>query len=157
MKKVRIYVLLTPQVVDTSFLECRLEYPAPQKFSRSYGGIKGVHIVADDMLIAAVDEKEHDKILREVLDTARRYNIKFNYNKTQLKKKEVFYMGVRLGIDGLKPDDKKIEAIIDMPDPVDKAGVQRLIGMLNFLSVFIPNKSSITAPLRNLRISEVPS
>ena len=127
-----------------------------KKTLQVFGGIKGVHIVADDMLIAAVDEKEHDKILREVLDTARRYNIKFNYNKTQLKKKEVFYMGVRLGIDGLKPDDKKIKAIIDMPDPIDKAGVQRLIGMLNFLSVFIPNKSSITAPLRNLLKEDIP-
>ena len=45
----------------------------------SFGGINGVHIVADDMLIATVDE---------VLDTARRHKIKFNYNKKKLKKKE---------------------------------------------------------------------
>ena len=64
-------------------------------------------------------------------------------------------MGVRLGKDGLKPDKVKVKAILEMPDPTDRAGVLRLMGMLNFLSPFIPNKSSITAPLRNLLKSDV--
>jgi hypothetical protein len=34
-----------------------------------------------------------------------------------------------------------------MPEPADKDGVRRLIGMLNYLSPFIPNKATIISPL----------
>ena len=41
----------------------------------------------------------------------------------------------------------KIKAIVQMPEPADKDGVIRLIGMLNYLSPFIPNKATIISPL----------
>ena len=126
-----------------------------KKTFQVFGDINGVFVVADDMLIAAENEEEHDKILTEVLEHVRKENVKFNLKKVQLKKTEVKYMGVRLGKDGLKPDEVKVKAILEMPDPTDRAGVLRLMGMLNFLSPFIPNKSSITAPLRNLLKSDV--
>ena len=65
-------------------------------------------------------------------------------------------MGVQVGADGLRPDDAKVEAILDMPNPTDVEGVRRLIGMLNFLSLFIPEKATVIAPLRNLLKKDVP-
>ena len=100
---------------------------------KTFGDIPNVHIVADDMLIAARDEIEHDHTLRKVLDRARQNGVKFNMKKTQLKKSEVFYMGNHISSAGMRPDDDKIKAIIDMPEPTDKDGVWHLIGMLNYL------------------------
>lgn len=37
-----------------------------------------------------------------------------------------------------------------MPTPEDKEGVQRLLGMTNFLQRFAPQLSEITSPLRDL-------
>ncbi|GFS38880.1 transposon Tf2-9 polyprotein [Nephila pilipes] len=37
-----------------------------------------------------------------------------------------------------------------MPTPKSKTEVRRLLGMVNFLSKFIPNVSKITAPLREI-------
>ena len=65
-------------------------------------------------------------------------------------------MGVVISSEGLKPDPSNVRAIIDMPDPQDKEGVKRLIGMLNFLSPFIPHKFSVIAPLRGLLKDGVP-
>jgi hypothetical protein len=123
---------------------------------KAFGDIPGVHVISDDMLIAADTDVEHDGILSKVMERARSQGVKFNKQKTQFKLPEVFYMGRRVGADGIRPDEAKIKAIVDMPDPTDKAGVQRLIGMLNFLSPFIPNMSTITAPLRNLLKATVP-
>ncbi|KAK0056137.1 Retrovirus-related Pol poly from transposon, partial [Biomphalaria pfeifferi] len=39
-----------------------------------FGDIPGVHIMSDDMLIAAKDEKEHDQIFENVLERARKNN-----------------------------------------------------------------------------------
>ena len=84
-----------------------------------------------DMLIAATTEAKHDIILRKVRERACGRGVKFNMKKTQLKKFEVFYMGAMISADGMRPDDAKIKAIVSMPEPTDKEGVRRLIGMLN--------------------------
>ena len=46
--------------------------------------------------------------------------------------------------------NKKISAIVDMPQPTDEKSLQRLLGMTKYLSLYILNESSITAPLREL-------
>jgi hypothetical protein len=50
---------------------------APEVFQRKnfelFGDIPNVHIVFDDVIIAASDDVEHDTALREVLDRARRF------------------------------------------------------------------------------------
>ena len=51
---------------------------------------------------------------------------------------------------GLKPDRRKVQAIVDMPPPNDEPSLQRLLGMARYLSQYIPNESTITAPMREL-------
>jgi len=42
-----------------------------------------------------------------------------------------------------------------MPRPTDKTGVQRILGVLNYVSKFIPNISVLTAaPIRQLLLQE---
>ena len=42
-----------------------------------------------------------------------------------------------------------------MPTPTDKAGVQRLLGLVQYLGNFIPNLSDMTKPLRALMQQDV--
>jgi len=42
-----------------------------------------------------------------------------------------------VGSSGLKPDPARIEAIVKMKLPTDKAGVERLRGTVNYLSRFV--------------------
>ncbi|GFN85684.1 retrovirus-related pol polyprotein from transposon 297-like protein [Plakobranchus ocellatus] len=121
----------------------------------TFGDIVGLHILHDDALIAAETEAECDEILIKVLKRAREHNVKFNLNKIQLRQQEVTYMGRKISATGVKPDFKKVQAILDMPAPKNKTGVQRILGMLNFLSPFIPNMSTLTGPLRLLLKKEV--
>ena len=74
------------------------------------------------------------------MERARGRGVKFNMKKMQLK----------------KSNDAKIKAIVSMPEPTDKDGVRRLIGMLNYLSPFIPNKAAIIRPLCVLLKDSVP-
>lgn len=123
---------------------------------KSFGDIDNVHVIYDDMLIAATTEEEHDRTLKKVLERARQQNVKFNMKKTQFKKDEVLYLGMKISAQGVRPDEAKIKAITDYPEPTDKDAVRRLVGMVNFLSPFIPNKSSIISPLCNLLKDQVP-
>ena len=123
---------------------------------QTFGDIPDVHIIADDMILASENEKEHDHLITTVLERARANNIKFNLHKIQLKKSEVTYMGNILGNGVVKPDYEKVRAIVEMPVPTCKKDIQRLLGMLNYLSQYIPNMSTITVPLRNLLKKDVP-
>ena len=59
-------------------------------------------------------------------------------------------MGHIVSADGMRPDPRKVEAIINMPRPSDIQGLLRLLGMSKYLAQYITNESSITAPLRSL-------
>ena len=63
---------------------------------------------------------------------------------------EVKYLGTIATPDGIRPDPAKIETIVGMPTPTNKAGVRRLLGMINFLAAHVPDMSTITAPVRDL-------
>ena len=46
----------------------------------TFAGISGIHIVADDIIIAASSIKEHDEILTQVMERAKDCNVVFNLN-----------------------------------------------------------------------------
>ena len=50
-----------------------------------FEGISGIHIVADDIIIAASSVQVHDRILRQV---AKGRNVRFNSHKLQLKSRK---------------------------------------------------------------------
>ena len=114
------------------------------------GDIQAVHVTADDVIISAKDEAEHDAIISRVIERARQQNVKFNANKIQYKVNTVTYMGHIVSAGGMRPDPRKVEAIINMPRPSDRQGFLRLLGMNKYFAQYIPNVSSITAPLRSL-------
>ena len=116
----------------------------------TFGKISGVHVIADDLIIAACNEEEHEKILQDVLQRAREKGVKFNKNKILLIISSVTYMVYVTTKDGLQPDQQKISAIVDMPESTDEKSLQHLLGMTKYLSQYIPNESSITVPLRKL-------
>ena len=112
--------------------------------------IDGVEVVVDDILVWGTNETEHDSRLIKVLDRARLRNLKLNKTKCQFKKQEITYLGLVLTKDGLKPDPRKTQAIIDMTPPTSREALQRFLGMITYLSKFIPNLSQTAAPLRAL-------
>ncbi len=121
----------------------------------AFGDIQGVHVIADDLVISAKDETEHDAIVSKIFEHARQQNVKFNANKIQYKVNTVTYMGHIVSADGMRPDPRKVEAIVNMPRPSDRQGLLRLLGMIKYLAQYIPNEASITAPLRSLLKQDV--
>ena len=51
---------------------------------------------------------------------------------------------------GIAVDPEKIGAVVHMPKPRDVGELRRYLGMVQYLSRFIPHESTITAPLREL-------
>ena len=134
--------------------------PAPEEFQRRVNdvlsGLPGVKVIADDILVFGSGEtdeeayQDHDKNLTRLMERCKEKGLKLNPDKIQLQLNEVSYMGHRITANGLKIDPEKTKAIRNMPIPTDKQGVQRLLGMVNFVQKFAPRLAEITTPLRDL-------
>ena len=140
----------------TVWHQIRPRSTAKEECGAAFVDIPDVHIIFDDLLIAAHDEAEHDVIFRTVLERARRYNARFNRDKLQFKVKKVKYVGLQIAADGIRPDPDKVSAIVNMATPTDVKAIQRFLGTVTYLSKFIPNFSTITEPSRALIKSGMP-
>lgn len=120
---------------------CRLPFgiaPAPEIYRREMERLlKGVpvEIIVDDFLIHAKDKMEMNVKLSQVLERSREVGLKFNPSKVKLRVDEVRYVCHKLTSQGLQPDPEKIKAILDMPPPTDKVGVQLILGTVSYLQI----------------------
>ncbi|KAK3728945.1 hypothetical protein QZH41_016810 [Actinostola sp. cb2023] len=117
--------------------------------------LSGVETDIDDILVWGRTREEHDERLEKTPQRARESNLKLNPDKCKIRRSEVLYIGHVLTTDGVKPDVSKLEAITSMPTPEDKHGIQRLLGMVNYVAKFLPNISEVTSPLRELLKKDV--
>jgi len=115
-----------------------------------FGDIKGIAIYFDDICIATNTKEENDLIIKQVLDRAKKYNIKFNFEKFQYCKEEVKYLGVIFNNNGMKADPNKVEVICKLENPKSKTELQKFLGMVNYLRGFIPDLAKLISPLREL-------
>ena len=119
-------------------------------------GLQGIEVVADDFVVVGygntVDEAnvDHDKRHHSCLQQCEERGVKLNVDKFKLRQEEVRFIGHVATSDGLSIDPTKVKAIVDMPNPTDVAGVQRLLGLAQYLAKFLPHLSDITKPLREL-------
>lgn len=85
-----------------------------------------------------------------MLERVREKNIKLSSEKCTFTAQEVKYMGHILTAEGLKPDPEKVEVVRKMQKPTNKTELQIYLGMVTYLGKFIPQLSTVTAPLRIL-------
>ena len=109
----------------------------------------------DDLVAWGENTEQHDVRLRQLLDRCRERRLKLNKDKFHFRVSEVRYVGHVLSADGVKPDPLKVEAIKAMPPPGDRGELQRFLGVVTYLSKFIPNMSQKSAPLRQLLQKDV--
>ncbi|KAA0714109.1 Retrovirus-related Pol polyprotein from transposon opus [Triplophysa tibetana] len=112
--------------------------------------LDGVINIVDDLLVWGETVREHDARLKKLLQRAREYNLKLNKKKCQIRTSQIKYIGHVLTAEGLKPDEEKVRAVVQLPPPEDKQALQRFLGMLQYLAKFIPNLSEVSAPVRQL-------
>ena len=77
-------------------------------------GIEGAANDQDDIIIFGKDKMQHDMTLKKVLDRVRQSGLKLNKKKCAIGTKEITFLGHVISADGIKPDPRKIDAILDM-------------------------------------------
>lgn len=127
---------------------------APELFQKTIanliGGIKGVIIYLDDILIFADSVEEHDRILALVMERLKTFNLKVNEKKSVLRASSVEFLGFKVSKKGVSLTETKIKAFLDMRAPQTTSELRSLLGTAQFFGKFIENLSMRTHHMRQL-------
>jgi hypothetical protein len=121
-----------------------------RKISEIIEGLEGCKNNQDDIIIWGHSKEEHDERLKGVLDRIREANLKLNKQKCVFCVQELKFLGHTLTAYGVKPDEVKVRAVMEMPVPENKSDLRRFMGMVTYLGKFLPNLSTVSALLRHL-------
>ena len=113
-------------------------------------GLPGCKNISDDIIVFGVTTAEHDQNLYGVLTRLQQHDVRLNKEKCSFSRSEVMVYGHIFSSEGIRADPEKIEAIMNMGEPANVSEVKSLQGMAQYMSHYIPEYATITAPLRAL-------
>ena len=94
------------------------------------------------------DHSGHDQGFTTLLQTAKKCNVKLNYDKLKYKQNEIEYFGKTYTTSGCRLSKDKFAAITFMPLPNNKKQLLSFIGMINYLAKFSTRLSELAEPIR---------
>ena len=126
--------------------------PSSGEMSKALGplfqDVPGAHLIQDDLIIAAKTNKEHEEVLKKVLQIIENSGMTLNLNKCLFGKDEIPFWGLIVSKDGLKPDPKKVDSLRAASPPTSKAEIASFLCMIQSNKDFIPNLATRTEHMR---------
>ena len=129
---------------------------APEIFQRKMvdllKGLPGAICYLDDILVFGLSDKEHDDNLNGVLERIQASGLKLNKEKCIFGQPQINFLGHLLSGDGIRIDPEKVKAIQALRPPSNIKELRRMLGMVNYLTKFLPHVQATLQPL-NLLLS----
>ena len=117
------------------------------KIDQTFEGCEGVEGIADDIVVFGKTSEEHDGNMHGMLRRCQDTGLKLKPDKCFVKQEKIKFYGVVFSQGGIQPDPNKISALKQMSAPKSRQELQTFLGLANHLGPFIPNLSTLTAPL----------
>ena len=84
------------------------------------------------------------------MQTAGKYDLVFNPQKTHMKAQTINFFGCLYDDNGVHPDPGKVDAVHALLALTNVTELQEFLGLVTYLSPFIPGLSTLTSPLQEL-------
>ena len=103
----------------------------------------------DDVIVYGKTKEGHNSNLHNLIRIEQTEELCFNSEKCAIDKKTNTFFGAIYNKNGIRPDPSKVEAIKQLPSPTNITDLQKVIGIIAYLTPFIPHLSDLTAPMRD--------
>ena len=101
----------------------------------------------DDVMVATETEEGHDEIVEEVLRRLEENDLFVKLEKCVWKVREVGFLGVIIGEDGVRMEKEKVQGVVEWPVPRSVKDVQKFLGLANYYRRFVKDFAMIAKPL----------
>ncbi|GFO40699.1 Pol polyprotein [Plakobranchus ocellatus] len=123
---------------------------------KAVGHLPHVASYFDDILIHSASWEDHLLDLEATLQALRQHNLTGKPSKIFVGYTSIEFLGHIVEGRVVRPDETKIEKILNIQPCTTKQEVQSISGLLNFYRRFIPNFSDIARPLTDLTRKKSP-
>ena len=106
-----------------------------------------VLVYLDDITVYSKIAADHFDHLRRVFIKCREFGVSLNPAKCVFATNKGRLLGHIVSKDGLTIDPERLKAILSLPLPHHKKGLQSFLGRINFVRRFIPNLAAMVKPL----------
>ena len=106
-----------------------------------------VVVFIDDVMVVTETEEGHDEIVEEVLKRLEENDLFVKPEKCIWKVREVGFLGVIIGKDGVRMEKEKVQGVIEWPVPKSMKDVQKFLGLANYYRQFMKDFAMIAKPL----------
>ena len=104
----------------------------------------------DDVIVGMETEEGHDEIVVEIIRRMEENDLYIKLEKCKWKVREVGFLGVVIGPEGIKMEKVKVKGVLEWPTPKYVKDVQKFLGLANYYHQFIEGFASIARLLHDM-------
>ena len=109
----------------------------------------------DDVLVGTETEEGHNEIVEEVLKWLEENDLYVKLEKCIWKVREVGFLGVVIGPNGIEMEKKKIDGVLSWPEPKNVKDIRKFLDLANYYRRFIKNFAQVARPMNVLTRKDV--
>ena len=113
-------------------------------------GLARVQPFIDDIIVHSTSVTEHLNDLELLFQRLVDHGMKLVPKKVHVGCRHVKFLGHVVGVDGIRPDPTKVQALLDMPTPTNVQQLRSWLGLANYYRRFVKGMSKLIAPLTKL-------
>jgi len=104
----------------------------------------------DDVIVGTETEEGYDELVTEVIRRLEENDLYVKPEKCRWKVREVEFLGVVIGPEGIKMEKGKVKEVLEWPTSKCVKDVQKFLGLANYYHQFIEGFALIARPLHDL-------
>ena len=109
-----------------------------------------VAVFIDDVIVGTEMEEGHNELVAEVIRRLKENDLYVKPEKCKWKVREVGFLGVVIGPEGIKIEEEKVKGVLELLMPKCIKDVQKFLGLANYYCQFIEGFATVARPLYNL-------
>ena len=120
------------------------------KLLRDFINIGKVAVFIDDVIVGMEMEEGHDELVVEVIKRLEENDLYVKPETCKWKVREVDFLGVVIGPEGIKMEKGKVKGVLEWPTPKCVKDIQKFLGLANYYCRFIEGFATVARPLHDL-------
>ena len=104
----------------------------------------------DDVIVGTETEEGHDKLVAEIIRRLQENDLYVKLEKCRWKVREVGFLGVMIGLEGIKMEEEKVKGVLEWLMPKCVKDMQKFLGLANYYYRFIEGFALIARPLHDM-------
>ena len=120
------------------------------KLLRDLINTEKVAVFIDDVIVGTETEEGYNELVVEVIKRLEENDLYVKPEKCKWKVKEVEFLGVVIGLEGIKMEKEKVKGVLEWPTLKCVKDVQKFLGLANYYCRFIKGFVTVARPLHDL-------